>query len=139
VNQGRAIEASGLQVYLVGLVEPLVLLVLAFCICPDRHLNIPSVQKGFSRLIFVIVDYLGVVFFRDDDSAVGVVGLNGSRLNDNIFGSILEVGVYHPEACSLQIHCHGVIFKGIAPSPFPLIICGRGLYRGRRRGRSCTW
>ena len=102
--QVRAIEAVCLQVCLVGLIEHLGLVVVAFVIFPVRRLFIPIVEEGLKCLILVIVDDPGVVGFREYDFPVGVGGLHCGCLNNKIIGSILKVGVNHAEVRSIQIY-----------------------------------
>ena len=104
-----------MQEYLDGLVDHLALEVLALAIFPARILLIRAEKEGLSRLILVIVDDLGYVFFRDYDSPVGVGGLHYVCLNNNVIGNILEVSVEHTEVFGLQIYSQGVIQVGIVP------------------------
>jgi hypothetical protein len=105
VIQVRAIEAVCLHICLVGLIEHLGLVVVAFAVFPARRLLIHIVEEGLKGLILVIVDNPGVVGFRKYDFPVGVGGLHCGCLNNKIIGSILKVGVYHAEVSSIQIHC----------------------------------
>jgi hypothetical protein len=143
VIQVWAIETVHIQVFLEGLIEHLVLPVVAFAIWPARRLLIPIVVEGLNRLILVIVNDLGVVGFREYDSPVWIGGLHCFCLNNKIIGSILEVGVNYAEVRGIQVYCHCVIGIGIviASIPAPLVIgvvavniwgCGRcllGFYR----------
>ena len=126
-----------------GLIEQLVLPVVAFAIWPACILLIEIVVEVLIRLILVIVDDLGVVGLREYDSSVRIGGLHCFCLNNKIIGSILEVGVNDAEVRGIQVYCHCVIGIGIviASVPAPLVIgviavniwgCGRcllGFYR----------